>query len=89
MAPPSTPPRHPSPARTARALAQPSPLAAGPEREQQREGQAQRGVVHSGADVQRARLPCHVARRHCRAAAGLKPTLYYYVKNKDEILLGA
>ena len=88
MAPPSTPRAAPKPgARRPRALAQPSPWPQAPEREQQRE--AKRNAVLSTAAQMFNERGFHATSLDDIAARlqVSKPTLYYYVKNKDEILL--
>ena len=88
MAPPSTPRAAPTPgARRPRALAQPSPWPQAPEREQQRE--AKRNAVLSTAAQMFNERGFHATSLDDIAARlqVSKPTLYYYVKNKDEILL--
>lgn len=88
MAPPSTPRVAPKPgARRPRALAQPSPWPQAPEREQQRE--AKRNAVLSTAAQMFNERGFHATSLDDIAARlqVSKPTLYYYVKNKDEILL--
>ena len=88
MAPPSTPRTAPKPgARRPRALAQPSPWPQAPEREQQRE--AKRNAVLSTAAQMFNERGFHATSLDDIAARlqVSKPTLYYYVKNKDEILL--
>ena len=88
MAPPSTPRVAPKPgARRPRALAQPSPWPQAPAREQQRE--AKRNAVLSTAAQMFNGRGFHATSLDDIAARlqVSKPTLYYYVKNKDEILL--
>ena len=88
MAPPSTPHVAPKPgARRPRAQAQPSPWPQAPVREQQRE--AKRNAVLSTAAQMFNERGFHAASLDDIAARlqVSKPTLYYYVKNKDEILL--
>lgn len=74
-------------ARRPRTQAQPSPWAQAPEREQQREAK-RNAVLSTAAQMFNERgfhatsLDDIAARLHVT-----KPTLYYYVKNKDEILL--
>lgn len=88
MAPPSTPHVAPKPrARRPRAQAQPSPWPQAPEREQQRE--AKRNAVLSTAAQMFNERGFHATSLDDIAARlqVSKPTLYYYVKNKDEILL--
>ena len=88
MAPPSTPRVAPKPgARRPRALAQPSPGPQAPGREQQRE--AKRNAVLSTAAQMFNERGFHATSLDDIAARlqVSKPTLYYYVKNKDEILL--
>lgn len=87
MAPPSTPRVAPKPgARRPRALAQPSPWPQAPAREQQRE--AKRNAVLSTAAQMFNERGFHATSLDDIAARlqVSKPTLYYYVKNKDEIL---
>ena len=80
MAPSSTP-------RRPRAQAQPSPWPQAPAREQQRE--AKRNAVLSTAAQMFNERGFHATSLDDIAARlqVSKPTLYYYVKNKDEILL--
>ena len=88
MAPPSTPHAAPKPGtRRPRAQAQPSPWPQAPEREQQRE--AKRNAVLSTAAQMFTERGFHATSLDDIAARlnVTKPTLYYYVKNKDEILL--
>lgn len=88
MAPPSTPRAAPKPgAHRPRALAQPSPWPQAPAREQQRE--AKRNAVLSTAAQMFNERGFHATSLDDIAARlqVSKPTLYYYVKNKDEILL--
>ena len=88
MAPPSTPRAAPKPgARRPRALAQPSPWPQAPVRGQQRE--AKRNAVLSTAAQMFNERGFHATSLDDIAARlqVSKPTLYYYVKNKDEILL--
>lgn len=88
MAPPSTPHVAPKPgARRPLAQAQPSPWPQAPAREQQRE--AKRNAVLSTAAQMFNERGFHATSLDDIAARlqVSKPTLYYYVKNKDEILL--
>ena len=88
MAPSSTPRAAPKPgARHPRALPQPSPWPQAPAREVQRE--AKRNAVLSTAAQMFNERGFHATSLDDIAARlqVSKPTLYYYVKNKDEILL--
>ncbi len=74
------------PSRRTRAVA--SPWASAPEREQQREIKRQ-AVLAAAAQLFNERGFHATSLDDIAARLGVsKPTLYYYVKNKDEILLG-